>query len=78
MKLFTSLLLFFMLPFTAVFAQKTYHVKSPGGKIDLVVSAGKTINWSVNHGETEVILPSSISMTLDNGVILGQDVSVKS
>lgn len=57
---------------------KIFHVKSPDGKIDLTISAGKTIDWSVNHEDTQVILPSSISLTLSDGTALGTDVSVKS
>ena len=65
--------------FSAAFAQtpKIFHVKSPDGKIDLTVSAGKTIEWSVNHEDTQVILPSSISLQLGDGMVLGNDVSVK-
>jgi alpha-glucosidase len=79
MKFLTLLLSCFVLSF-AVNAQpgKTYHVKSPDGKIDLTISAGKAISWSVNHEATEVILPSSVSMTLDNGEILGKDPVIKS
>jgi alpha-glucosidase len=57
---------------------KIFHVKSPDGKIDLTVSAGKTIEWSVNHEETQVILPSSVSLLLGDGMVLGSDASVKS
>ena len=80
MKRNLLLLLCLILPFTAAFAQeaKTYHVKSPDGKIDLTVSIDKTISWSVNHESTEVILPSTISMTLNNGGIFGENVIVKS
>lgn len=78
MKLSALLLLLFVLPSAAVFAQseKIYHVKSPDGKIDITVTAGKTISWSVKHEDTEVILPSSISMTLDNSEVLGKDAVV--
>ncbi|MDB5134248.1 MAG: Retaining alpha-galactosidase [Mucilaginibacter sp.] len=80
MKLCILLLLCFVLPFAASFAQseKTYHVKSPDGKIDLTIRTGKAISWSVNHEATEIILPSSVSLTLDNGEILGEYPVVKS
>ena len=69
-----------LLPIGAAFAQseKTYHVKSPDGKIDLSISVGKNISWSVKHGATEVIVPSSVSITLDNRTVLGKEASVKS
>lgn len=80
MKFRTLLLCCFTLAFAAANAQseKTYHVKSPDGKIDITVSAGKTISWSVRHAETEVITPSAISMTLDNGDVLGKNAAVRS
>ena len=80
MKLRALLSLFFALLFTVAFAQseKSYSVKSPDGKIVLTVATGKTTTWSVKHSETEVILPSAISLTLDNGAILGENASVKS
>jgi alpha-glucosidase len=79
MKFLTLLLSCFALSLTAnAQSGKTYHVKSPDGKIDITVSAGKTISWSVNHEATEVILPSPVSMTLNNGEILGRDPVIKS
>src|SRR4051812_41081230 len=79
MKIRILLLLCLMLPFAASFAQsnKSYQVKSPDGKITISISAGKTISWSVRHEETEVITPSSLSMTLSNGDILGINATVK-
>ncbi len=65
---------------SAAFAQtgKTYQVKSPDSHISLKVTAGQTINWSVNHDQTEVIMPSSISMSLANGEVLGKNAKIKS
>src|ERR1700743_475623 len=77
---FTSLVLFFSALSIAAFAQpeKTYHVKSPDGKIDLTVNVGKTVNWSVKHEETDVIIPSTISVSLDKGEVLGKNAIIKS
>ncbi|HTE01575.1 MAG TPA: glycoside hydrolase family 97 protein [Mucilaginibacter sp.] len=79
MKHCILLLACLLLSFSTAFAQseKTYHVKSPDAKIDLNISVGKTISWSVKHGATEVIMPSAVSITLDNGALLGKDASVK-
>ncbi|GAA3973282.1 glycoside hydrolase family 97 protein [Mucilaginibacter dorajii] len=68
------------LPIAASFAQsaKSYHVKSPDGKIDLSVSAGAAISWGVKYQETEVITPSTVSMTLAGGEVLGKNAVVKS
>lgn len=79
MKFKVSLLVCFMLPLSIVFAQsaKTYQVKSPDGKISINISAGSAVSWSVNHEGTKVITPSEISMTLDNGEVLGKNAVVK-
>ncbi|WP_183562260.1 glycoside hydrolase family 97 protein [Mucilaginibacter sp. SP1R1] len=79
MKLHNLLSLCFLLPASTLFAQsnKSYHVKSPDGKIDMSVATGAAINWSVKHEDTEVITPSAISMTLAGGEILGKNAAVK-
>lgn len=77
MKLSILLPLFFVFSVSAYAqSEKTYHLKSPDGKIDLAVSAGQTISWSVKHENTEVILPSQVSISLDNGAILGKNAAV--
>ena len=79
MKFRILLLLCIIFPVCAVLAQtgKAYNVKSPDGKVSITVTAGGTVNWSVKHGDTEVILPSEISMTLGNGEVLGKNAGVK-
>src|SRR5580692_10718897 len=79
MKFRILLLLSIISPLSLIFAQtgKTYQVKSPDGKISINISAGAAVNWSVKHEGTEVILPSEISITLDNGEILGKNAVVK-
>ncbi len=79
MKFRILLLLCVISPLSAVLAQsgKTHLVKSPDGKISISITAGATVNWSVKHGGTEVIAPSEISITLDNGEVLGKNASIK-
>jgi alpha-glucosidase len=79
MKSWMPLLLCLILPLSFVSAQsaKTYHLSSPDGKISIGVSAGTNITWSVKHGATEVIMPSEIAITLENGEVLGTNASVK-
>jgi alpha-glucosidase len=69
--LFTLSLCFFV---SIIVAQttKNYHVKSPDGKIDLNVTIGDKIQWSVKHEDTEIITPSAISMTLHGTEVLGK------
>ncbi len=79
MKSKILLLLCIFSPLSAVLAQtgKTYQVKSPDGKISISITAGAAVNWSVKHEGTEVIMPSEISVTLDNGEVLGKNAAIK-
>src|ERR1700712_2339639 len=79
MKFKVVLLLCLTFSFCAVLAQsgKTYQVKSPDGKISINITTGAAVHWSVKHEDTEVIMPSAISMTLDNGEVLGKNAVVK-
>ena len=73
------LLLLAILP-CAAFSQQTknYHVKSPDGKIDISIVTGASVTWSVKHQSTDVIIPSAISLSLNNGEVLGKNAAVKS
>lgn len=55
---------------------KSFHVVSPDGKIDLMLEAGDKINWSVKHGDDIIIASSAMSITLDNGEVLGNNVKI--
>ncbi|OOQ57535.1 glycoside hydrolase family 97 protein [Mucilaginibacter pedocola] len=57
---------------------KNYHVKSPDGKIDISINAGSTINWAVKYEQTDVLMPSNVSLVLGNGSVLGLNAVVKS
>jgi alpha-glucosidase len=59
-------------------AQKAYNLKSPDGKISLSINVGLVISWSVKHESTQVIAPSTVSLTLSTGEVLGKNVSVSS
>ena len=80
MKLRILIALYLTFSLSVSFAQtgKTYLVKSPDGIINLKITIGKDIQWSVNHDKTEIIMPSEISITLINGEVLGKDVKIKS
>jgi alpha-glucosidase len=78
MKTRIALLLCFIFSLSYAYAQvKTYTVKSPDGKVELSVVADKSITWWLKHEDTEIITPSEISMTLDNGEVLGQNPVIK-
>jgi alpha-glucosidase len=80
MKTKLLLLLCLCLPVSTLLAQsaKSYHIKSPNGEIDLAITTGTAVIWSVKHEDTEVISPSTISMTLAGGEVLGKNAVVKS
>ena len=61
---------------TSVGMAQVIHVKSPNGKIDMALESGDKISWSVKHENTEVIAPSTISLTLGGGVVLGNNAKV--
>src|SRR5580698_10743468 len=73
------LLLLIFAPQYLLFAQtgKNYTLISPDGKITITINTGKVVSWSVMHDATPVILPSEISVTLDDGYVLGKNTSVK-
>lgn len=55
------------------FAGKQYTLNSPNGKIQIDISVGQSIEYSVKHGSNVMIAPSPISMELDNGIVWGAD-----
>lgn len=56
--------------------EKSFTVFSPAKTIEISISTGKTISWSVKHKETFVSLPTRILLTLKNGKVFGENVSV--
>ena len=62
----------------STFAQKQYTLQSPDGKIIVTIEAGEQLTYSVMHGNTCVLPPSAIGMTLADGTQLGYKPFVKS
>jgi len=52
-------------------ASNEYTVNSPGGKVLVVVTTINEVAYSVYYENKIILLPSTLSMTLDNGIILG-------
>lgn len=50
---------------------KTIELKSPDNKVQISVRIADRISYSVNYDSKVVLLPSDISMELQNGVVLG-------
>ncbi len=57
---------------------KVFELKSPDSIIALKVEVGATTQWSVQHQGQQIIVPSSISLQLDNGEVLGHNVKIGS
>ena len=50
---------------------KDYKLLSPDGRTEVTVSVGQNINWQVTRDGVRVILPSEMSVILDDGTVLG-------
>lgn len=66
-----ALIVLFLMGSMSLTAQKSYQLQSPDKKLQAVVTVGDDIRFSFTHDGTEVLAASPISMTLQNGVVLG-------
>lgn len=57
---------------------KSFSVKSPSGNNTVTLETGHELLWSVEHDGQRVLEPSVLSMTLDDGRILGRDARPRS
>lgn len=67
--------LMFLLPAAGLNA-KEYELASPDGQMKVIVNADKQLTWEVNHGSTQVITTSPISLSLTDGKVLGKQPKV--
>lgn len=75
----TIITLLLILSTNICFAQKKYTLESPDKNIRVEITADKDVlKYSVTHNGTVVTNNSPITMTLDNGTILGEKPIVKS
>ncbi len=72
----TILLLFFALAFSNVCDAKLYELKSPDETIVLTIETGEKTNWSVSHSGQVILSPSAVSLSLENGEVLGERANV--
>src|SRR4030095_1852896 len=63
--------LFFILIAFKLEAQKKFTILSPDGDVRLEVDAGAKLQWSVACQSQTIIAPSSMSLTLKGGEVLG-------
>ncbi len=74
MKKFRLTILFVFLIFSL--NAKDYKVSSPSGNISVNIAIAENITYSVSLNGKEIVSPSEISMTLDDGTILGKNAKV--
>lgn len=67
----------FFLLFVIALPAKDFILLSPDNKIKTTITADKTVTYSVSFNGVTYLLPSAISMQLDNGKILGANPSVR-
>ena len=66
-----ALIMLFLMGSVSLMAQKSYQLQSPDKKLQVVVTEGDDIRFSLTHDGTEVLAASPISMTLQDGSVLG-------
>lgn len=76
MKTTHTLLLFFVITFSSLAAQKKYTATSPNGKIKAEISIGNEIRYSIRHQNDTVILPSAIALQLADNTAFGMNPKV--
>jgi len=79
--MFTKKLLFMLLAMLLICSTlvpaKEYKLFSPDKKLEIRVNVDKIISYSLFRQNLQLILPSQISMAIDNNVILGVNAEVK-
>lgn len=71
--LFVSLLLLIFLPFFSLYANQSIELVSPNGATRVSVELADKVYYAVQHRARQILHPSALTMTLDNGQILGMN-----
>lgn len=76
----TTNLLLLLLVFTNSFSQKKqeYSVSSPNGKIKINIAVNEKVNWTILNKNQIVLAASPMSISLNDGSILGKNAVVTS
>ncbi|CAN5695198.1 glycoside hydrolase family 97 protein [soil metagenome] len=72
-KKVSVLALVFAFAINANAQEGVYNLASPDKNIEVKITTGKSITYSVIYKTKPVLLPSSLSITLNDGTILGND-----
>ncbi|HEY8660139.1 MAG TPA: glycoside hydrolase family 97 protein [Hanamia sp.] len=75
-----NLILFSLMLSLGTMAQKNknYQLLSPDGNMILKIAAGDQLEWSVIDKTTPIVSPSTISLQLETGEVLGKKVAITS
>src|SRR5436190_14440350 len=55
---------------------KVFQLSSPDNKLVVTINTGQTITWSVTHNGQTILSPSTASLQLNTGEIMGTSVQV--
>lgn len=70
--------LLFLVSFLSSHAKKRFSLKSPDGKLLMNISLDNRISWDLGIvGQSQITMPSIVSLTLDNGSVLGNNAVLK-
>lgn len=78
MRFYTYLLCTVLMAFAGQVCGQTYTVKSPNGLLTATIGVDPVITYAVSYDGTPLITPSAVSVTLDNGLVLGDGGTVQS
>ena len=53
-------------------AQKQFTLNSPDGKLQTTITVGDKLTYDIHCNGRQILAPSPISMTLDNGEVWGE------
>jgi alpha-glucosidase len=59
------------------FADKSFKLASPDGKLTVALSVGDRITYSINYNGITLLNPSPLAMTLSNGISFGNNSHIK-
>jgi alpha-glucosidase len=65
-------------PLASALKKQRYEIKSPDENITVQIVSNDKLQWSVQHKGEQIIKPSSVSLQLENGEVLGDHATVKS
>lgn len=78
MKKTLAIIAMAVISLSAFAAPKNFELKSPDGTIDVLVETSETIRYSVSIDGEQILAPSAISMTLEDGTVYGASPVMKS